>query len=246
MRSTASERQAAAGGVLRAAALSSSTASRTRFRRAPRCRPCRDASITAPTARRVSGWASPCEKRKVPVTAFGAGIEPATLELKIRCSNRLSYPVVVMSESNRHMTALNRCLSNWLMTHRGTPHPRLRHTPRQCRAHRAGVRASAAESGRIDAPHYRPRLSGNPFVRQRTTTLQHEFFEDSCKFFERKRKRPRRSSEGVRVASEIGLTDLRMKIDRQQTSLPRQLWMAPTIAHGSASRRLRGSSCSWR
>ena len=75
---------------------------------------------------------------------FGAGIEPATVGLTVRCSNRLSYPW----ETYRIRTGdLQSCLLLYqaeLTSLRGTPSPDPRHTPRQCRAHRTGMQARTA------------------------------------------------------------------------------------------------------
>lgn len=75
---------------------------------------------------------------------FGAGIEPATVGLTVRCSTRLSYPC----ETYRIRTGdLQSCLLLYqaeLTSLRGTPSPDPRHTPRQCRAHRTGMQARTA------------------------------------------------------------------------------------------------------
>ena len=102
-------------------------------------------------ARSVSGVGlRPCND----VTGrFGAGLEPATAELKIRSSTRLSYPVVDEPDSNRWPTA---CAAALPLSFRPleTSSPDPRHTPRQRRAHRTGFGTRTAVNRSNDVPHW--------------------------------------------------------------------------------------------
>ena len=70
----------------------------------------------------------------------GAGVEPATRRLLVCCSNQLSYPVVDEPDSNRWPTAFAAALPLSFRP-RETPSLKLRHTPRQSRAHRTALQA---------------------------------------------------------------------------------------------------------
>jgi hypothetical protein len=90
---------------------------------------------------------------------FGAGVEPATAELLVRCSTHLSYPVVTCRIRTGGLR-LSPLLSQAELTSlRETPSRVLRHTPRQCCAHRTSavckLRTRAAEKRPIDGPHWR-------------------------------------------------------------------------------------------
>lgn len=87
-----------------------------------RCTPHAKCNAWRNAARGVSGVGfRPCND--VTGRFFGAGLEPATAELEIRSSTRLSYPVVDEPDSNRRPAAWSRYSPSELSSARETPSP---------------------------------------------------------------------------------------------------------------------------